>query len=161
MFLGYERDILDAMDAELMASFCGVGNVFSLGEMKTESVVLDIGSGAGIDMIVASKKVGEKGRVCGIDLTEEMVQRARQNVEKMNINNIEIQQVSSEKIPYEDYSFDIVISNGVINLSPSKQELFKEIYRVLKPGGRIQFADIMLDKELPANLAGSLEAWTQ
>ncbi len=161
IFLGYDREILKTIDAECMSSFCGVGNVFALGEIKPESTVLDIGCGAGFDAIVASKQVGAKGRICGIDLTEEMVQRSRNNIEKTGITNIEIQHVSSEKIPYDDCSFDIVISNGVINLSPCKSQLFQEIYRVLKPGGKFQFADIILDKELPSSLDGSLEAWTQ
>lgn len=145
----------------LLKSFCGVGNPFSLGEILPGNNLLDIGSGAGFDLYVAKRLVGEGGRVCGIDLTREMVDRARNNLAESGMNNIEITHVSSEEIPYHDDTFDTVISNGVINLSPCKQELFKEIFRVLKNGGKLQFADVVLEKELPGTLVGSLEAWSQ
>ena len=112
-------------------------------------------------MYVASRLVGDQGRVCGIDLTVEMASLARKNLAKAGASNVEIKTVDSEHIPYPDDSFDVVISNGVINLSPSKQATFKEIYRVLKPGGTLQFADVVLEKDLPASLAGSAEAWSQ
>ncbi len=110
---------------------------------------------------MASKLTGPKGRVCGIDLTEEMIERAQDTIANMGITNVEITHVGTEEIPYEDNTFDVVISNGVINLSPCKMKLFKEIFRVLQPGGRLQFADIVLDKELPSSLAGSLDSWSQ
>ena len=96
-----------------------------------------------------------------MDLTREMVDRARQNLVESGMSDIEVSLVSSEKIPYDDHTFDTVISNGVINLSPCKQELFQEIFRVLENGGKLQFADVVLEKELPGALAGSLEAWSQ
>jgi len=123
--------------------------------------VLDFGCGAGFDLFVASKMAGEHGLVCGIDLTEDMVLRARENLTLAGVTNFEIRKVDTEAIPYDDYSFDVVISNGVINLSPRKVASFKEIYRVLKSGGRLQFADVVLEKELPASLTGSAEAWSQ
>lgn len=123
--------------------------------------MLDFGCGAGFDMFVASKLVGESGQVCGIDLTENMVLRARENLTRAHIEKFEIKKVDSETIPYDDHSFDVVISNGVINLAPCKQTSFREIYRVLKPCGRLQFADVVLEKDLPASLAGSAEAWSQ
>ncbi len=123
--------------------------------------MLDVGCGAGFDMYVAGRLVGDQGRVCGIDLTYEMASLARMNLAKSDIANVEIKTVDMEHIPYPDHSFDVVISNGVINLSPSKQVTFEEIYRVLKPGGALQFADVVLDKDLPASLAGSAEAWSQ
>ena len=122
---------------------------------------MDIGSGAGFDLFTASRLVGESGRVCGIDLTDEMVERSKVNLADANVSNVEIKKVDSENIPYADHTFDVVISNGVINLSPIKNITFKEIYRVLKPGGRIQFADVVLENELPSDLSGSLEAWSQ
>jgi arsenite methyltransferase len=125
------------------------------------ATVLDIGSGAGFDLYVASRLVGKSGKVCGIDLTEEMVDLARHSLAETGQTNIEITHISSEEIPYSDNTFDAVISNGVINLSPCKEELFKDIFRVLKNGGRLQFADVVLEKKIPGSLVGSAEAWSQ
>ena len=159
--LGYEPSILKDIQPELLNAFCGVGNPFSIGEIKQGSVILDIGSGAGFDLIVASRLTGPGGRVYGIDLTKEMIARAKENIEKIGASNVEITHVNSEEIPFGDNMFDVVISNGVINLSPCKKDLFKEINRVLKPGGQLQFADIIEENELPSRLTGSLEAWSQ
>ncbi|MBU0480525.1 MAG: methyltransferase domain-containing protein [Proteobacteria bacterium] len=159
--LNYDQIIVENSPAELLASFCSVGNPFSIDAIPPGSQVLDIGCGGGFDMIVAGRLVGEKGRVCGIDLTEEMVNRARKNMELANIRNFELHHVDTDNIPYPDQTFDVAISNGVINLSPRKKQLFTEIRRVLKPGGRLQFADIILKKELPDSLAASPEAWSQ
>jgi len=123
--------------------------------------VLDIGSGGGFDLYVACRLTGETGKVCGIDLTMEMVERAKKNLADVSTCNIEILHFATEEIPYADNTFDVVISNGVINLSPCKQELFKEIFRVLKSGGRLQFADVILEKKLPDTMTDSLEAWSQ
>jgi ubiquinone/menaquinone biosynthesis C-methylase UbiE len=138
-----------------------VGNPFSLGAILPGSAVLDYGCGTGFDLYVASRVVGENGRFCGLDLTEAMAQRARENLALAGVKKFEIKTVDSDAIPYDDCSFDVVISNGVINLSPCKQIVFKEIHRVLKPGGKLQFADVILENELPASLAGSSEAWSQ
>jgi len=145
----------------LIESFCGVGNPFSPGDIQTGDTVLDFGCGAGFDLFVASRLVGESGRVCGVDLTEEMVKLAKDNLSRAHLSNIEIRKVDSENIPYAENTFDVVISNGVINLCPDKILCFGELYRVLRPGGRIQFADVVLESELPSNLSGSLEAWSQ
>jgi ubiquinone/menaquinone biosynthesis C-methylase UbiE len=110
---------------------------------------------------VACRLTGENGRGYGIDLTGEMVRRAKKNLAAAGTSNFKIEKVDSEKLPFPDNFFDLVISNGVINLSPCKQVLFGEIFRVLKPGGKIQFADVMLEGELPPHLTGSLEAWSQ
>lgn len=159
--LGYDPAIIESAHTRFFEASCGVGNPFSLGNIRPGAAVLDFGCGAGFDMFVANKLVGESGLVCGIDLTEDMVLRARENLSLAGITNVEIRKVDSETIPYDDHFFDVVISNGVINLSPCKQTSFKEIYRVLKPGGRLQFADVVLEKDLPAALAGSAEAWSQ
>ena len=161
LHLGYDQAVLDQMEAELLDSFCGVGNPFLIEPIEADSVVLDVGCGAGLDLLVAAGIVGPAGRVCGIDLTEEMVNKAGSNVRQAGYRNIEILQVDSEEIPYRDRTFDIVLSNGVINLSPRKLQLFREIRRVLKPGGRLQFADIVLDRRLPPEMSGTLEAWSQ
>lgn len=159
--LRYDSGIIESAPSRFLESFCGVGNPFSLGEIQQGAIVLDFGCGAGFDLFVASKLVGENGQVCGVDLTEQMVKRAKDNLASTKIRNIEIKQIDSENIPYADHTFDVVISNGVINLSHFKDICFKEIYRVLKPDGRFQFADVVLEKELPANLSESPEAWSQ
>ncbi len=159
--MGYDPAVIESAPARFIESYCGVGNPFSLGKINPGSAILDFGCGAGFDLFVAGKLVGENGRVCGIDLTEEMVQRASENLTLAGVANFEIKKVDSEAIPYDNHSFDVVISNGVINLSPSKQTTFREIYRVLKPGGKLRFADVVLENELPPNLAGSAEAWSQ
>ena len=159
--LGYDPVVVNETPPALLNSFCGVGNPFSLGNIQPGSNVLDIGSGAGFDLYVAKRLVGDSGRVCGIDLTLEMVELAQRNLAGSGMKCTDIIHVSSEKIPFNDKIFDTVISNGVINLSPCKQELFQEIFRVLKDGGKLQFADIVLEKELPSTLVGSAEAWSQ
>ncbi len=159
--MGYDPAIIESAYTRFFESSCGVGNPFSLGNIRLGAAVLDFGCGGGLDLFVASKLVGESGRVCGIDLTEDMVSRARENLTLACITNFEIKKVDSEAIPYDDRFFDVVISNGVINLSPRKETTFAEIYRVLKPGGRFQFADVVLENDLPASLAGSAEAWSQ
>jgi arsenite methyltransferase len=159
--LGYDPAVIERAGPRFLESFCGVGNPFSLGAIGPGDKVLDFGCGAGFDLFVAAGLVGPSGLVCGIDLTQEMVDRARENLSRAGIGGFEVRKVDSESIPYGDASFDVVISNGVINLSPRKQACFEEINRVLKAGGRLQFADVVLERELPAGVAGSLEAWSQ
>lgn len=159
--LGYDSDLVEQAPSELIGSFCGVGNPFTISPLQEGSTVLDIGSGAGFDLYVASCHVGKNGKVIGTDLTEEMVEKARYNMEKLAVPNAEVHLVSTQILPFEDSTFDVVLSNGVINLSPEKQHLFSEIFRVLKSGGRLQFADIMLEKKLPPHLAVSVESWSQ
>ncbi len=159
--LGYDPTVIESAPARFFESSCPVGNPFSLGRIVPGSAVLDYGCGAGFDLYVASRLVGENGRLCGIDLTEEMVGKARKNLVSAGVTNFEIRTVDEDTIPYGDCSFDVVISNGVINLSPCKQAVFKEIYRVLKPGGSLQFAYVVLETELPAAMAASAESWSQ
>jgi ubiquinone/menaquinone biosynthesis C-methylase UbiE len=159
--LGYDQAIIDRAPVQLLQSFCGVGNPFSLGDVAPGHRVLDFGCGAGFDLFVAGNAVGPGGLVCGIDLTEDMVRRATDNLQQAGMTNFEIRRVDREDIPYSNDFFDVIISNGVINLSPDKQQCFAEIFRVLKPGGKLHFADVILEKDLPSHLIGSLEAWSQ
>ncbi len=159
--LGYDLEILEEMEDEVLESFCGVGNPFVIWDVQQGESILDIGCGAGFDLLVARYKVGKNGKVCGVDLTPEMLAKAQRNFTRLGFHEIETKQITSEKLPYDDNSFDAVLSNGVINLSPAKAELFTEIYRVLKPGGRVQIADIVLDTDSPSPGATSLEAWAQ
>lgn len=159
--LGYPLEILDRLDDQLLDGFCGVGNPFSLGTIEPNSVVLDVGCGAGFDLAVASELVGAGGWVHGTDLTREMVDQAGVLVDRLGITNVKVQHVDSDTLPYEDAMFDVVISNGVINLSPNKRELFSGIFRVLKPGGTLQFADIVRSTESLDASGASLAAWAQ
>ena len=161
ILLGYPQDLLDRTPDALMNSFCGVGNPFAVAPLEEGGVILDIGCGAGFDLACAARITGAAGRVYGVDLAPEMVERAAANLAAMGITNAFVQTVASETLPFPDATFDTVISNGVINLSPDKPRLFTEIYRVLKPGGRLQFADIVLEKELPPHLAVNVESWSQ
>lgn len=159
--LGYPESVIQQIPDSVMESFCGVGHPFGLKDIAFGSHLLDIGCGGGCDVIVASKLLGDEGRVCGVDLTPAMIERARANCAAAGVNTIELLLVDSEKLPYPDDSFDVVISNGVINLSARKPELLKEICRVLRPGGRLQFADIVLTGELPPGQSGGLDGWAQ
>jgi arsenite methyltransferase len=159
--LGYDSGLIRNALPGLMESFCGVGNPFSLGEIKSGGTLLDYGCGAGFDLYAASRLAGDSGLVCGVDLTADMVERAAENLDAAGVTNYEVRKIDSEDIPYPDDFFDLAISNGVINLSPFKLACFREIYRVLKPGGRLQFADVVLERDLPAGMKGSPEAWSQ
>jgi arsenite methyltransferase len=159
--LGYDPAVLESAPPRFFESSCPVGNPFSLGAIAPGSTVLDYGCGAGFDLYVASRLAKGKGRFCGIDLTEEMAAKARENLTLSGVRNFEIKAIDADTIPYADGAFDVVISNGVINLSPCKQTVLTEIYRVLKPGGRLQFADVVLETEMPAELSASAEAWSQ
>jgi SAM-dependent methyltransferase len=138
----------------------GCGNPVALASLKPGETVLDLGSGGGIDCFLAARKVGPHGRVIGVDMTDEMIRLARENARKSGLKNVEFRQGEIENLPLEDGAIDVVISNCVINLSTDKERVFREVYRVLKPGGRMMVSDIVLDGELPAAVQDSVAAYT-
>jgi arsenite methyltransferase len=138
----------------------GCGNPISMADLKPGEVVLDLGSGAGFDAFLAAKRVGESGKVIGVDMTPEMIQKARTNAEKLTVPNVEFRLGQIEKLPVTDTSVDVVISNCVINLSPDKSSVFREIYRSLKPGGRILISDVLRSRDIPEELRNSPAAYT-
>ena len=156
--IGYEdaqlETVPDGADLGL-----GCGNPTAIADLKPGETVLDLGSGAGFDCFLAANAVGPEGRVIGVDMTEEMIARARENAEKGGYENVEFRLGEIEDLPVEDASVDVVISNCVINLVPSKQQAFAEAGRILKPGGRLHVSDIVLDGELPPAFAGSIDAY--
>ena len=159
--LGYDPGLLDRLPDDALESFCGVGNPFSISPSAEGSAVLDVGCGAGFDLLVARQIVGSRGRVSGVDLTRDMVKKALTILERFGDERIAVQHISSEEMPYDDESFECVISNGVFNLSPFKLVLFKEIWRVLKPQGILQFADVCLAGEKNTNRVSSPDDWAQ
>ncbi len=137
----------------------GCGNPIALASLKSGEVVLDLGSGAGFDCFLASDKVGPEGKVIGVDMTPEMIDKARENAGKNNIDNVEFRLGEIENLPVADGVIDIVISNCVINLAPDKERVFKEAFRVLKPGGRMMVSDIVLSKDLPGFIKDNVSAY--
>jgi len=137
----------------------GCGNPLAFASLKQGQVVLDLGSGAGVDCFIAAKKVGKKGKVIGVDMTAEMIEKARTNAKKGGYKNVEFRLGEIENLPVADNSVDAIISNCVINLSPDKKKVFQEAFRVLKPEGKVMVSDIVLQKELPRIVKNSVEAY--
>jgi len=156
--IGYsQEDVNSVPDGANLGLGCG--NPIALASLKEGETVLDLGSGGGFDCFLAATRVGEKGRVIGVDMTPEMLERARENARKGNYKNVEFRLGEIESLPVADNTVDIIISNCVINLSPDKERVFKEAYRVLKPGGRLMVSDIVLTKDLPDKVRQSVQAY--
>jgi arsenite methyltransferase len=158
--LGYDVAVVDRMPDAAVESFAGVANPFSLQPLEAGEKVVDAGSGAGFDCFIAAKQVGPRGRVVGIDMLPEMLEKSRASARRMGLDNVEFRQGILEEMPVEDGWADVVISNGVINLCADKKRAFQEIWRVLRPGGRLQFADIANGKPVPASAMRNIDLWT-
>ena len=143
-----------------MDSFAGVANHWVLGRIEPGSVVLDLGCGAGTDLLIAAQMTGPEGRVIGVDMTPTMLHRARASAEEMGFDNVEVHESLIESLPLEVGSVDVVISNGVIDLVPDKDAVFDEIDRVLRPGGRLQVADVVIHEEVSADARKRIDLWT-
>ena len=158
--VGYEEAWLDGIPELAIESFAGTGNPFSLGELQPGERVLDIGSGAGIDSLIAAKMVDPSGRVVGIDMTQAMLDKARRAAAEAGIDNVEFREGYGEKLPVPDDWADVVISNGVLNLMPDKLGALREMARVLKPNGRLQIGDILVQKAVPESAKHKIDLWT-
>jgi SAM-dependent methyltransferase len=158
--LGYDESVVAALPDAAVESFAGVGNPFSLRPLEAGERVIDIGSGAGFDCFVAADAVGPSGRVVGIDMTEEMLEKSTATARQMGLDHVEFRDGLIEDMPVEDGWADVVISNGVINLCADKKGVFAEIHRVLRPGGHLQFADIANGKPVPESAIRNIDLWT-
>jgi len=155
----YPADLLSTLPEGESAVSYGCGDPVTLASLESGQTVLDLGSGAGLDCFFAAKKVGETGHVIGVDMTPEMIERARSSAQRLNIRNVEFRQGYMEDLPVDANTVDVIISNCVINLAPDKSKVFAEAFRVLKPGGRFAVSDIVTDGPLPEAIKQSLSAW--
>jgi SAM-dependent methyltransferase len=158
--LGYPEPELSGVPDASVESFAGVANHWPLGRIEPGSVVLDLGCGAGTDLLIAAQMTGPTGRVIGIDMTASMLDRARASAAEMGLANVELHEVLIEALPLDDASVDVVISNGVIDLVPDKDAVLDEIDRVLRPGGRLQLADIVIHNEVSEDARKRIDLWT-
>lgn len=158
--LGYAAEWLDSVPEAVIESFAGVGNPFAWGVSNEGESVADLGSGAGFDALLAARMVGPGGSVVGIDMTPSMLNKSRENAKLMDMAHASFVEGYLEELPLDDESVDVVISNGVLNLAPDKPAALVEAFRVLKPGGRMQISDIVLEKEVPPDSRADIELWT-
>ena len=158
--LGYPPELLARVPDGSAESFAGVANPFSLGLLRPGEDVLDLGSGAGTDSLVAAQMVGDQGNVTGIDMTPEMIAKARASAEELAVGNVEFVESEAERLPFADARFDVVISNGVIDLIPDKDAVFAELFRVLRPGGRLQLADVTIQRPVSEEGRRNIDLWT-
>lgn len=158
--LGYPDEVVESLPHAVVDSFAGTGNPFLFGHLTTGETVLDIGCGAGFDTLIAAQHVGPSGRVIAVDMTEAMREKARAGARQLRLENVEVVHGYAESLPAPDGAVDVVISNGVINLCPDKPAVFREMARVLKPGGRIQVGDILVHKPVPQEAKDDIELWS-
>jgi arsenite methyltransferase len=158
--LGYDETVVSRMPESAIEAFAGVGNPFSQGPLRPGERIVDLGSGGGFDCFVAAEQIGSGGQVVGVDMTEEMLQRSRAAATAMGLGSVEFRRGVIEDLPVETGWADVVISNGVINLCADKRRVFAEIMRVLRPGGRLQFADIATGKPVPESAIRNIDLWT-
>jgi SAM-dependent methyltransferase len=158
--LGYREEWLEGIPEQAIESLAGTGNPFSLGDLQPGQHVVDVGSGAGLDSMIAAKMVGPEGRVIGVDMTPAMLEKARDAAAEAGLTNVEFREGFGEALPVEDSWADVVISNGVLNLMPDKAAALGEMARVLKPGGQLQIGDILVQKEVPQSAKEDIALWT-
>jgi arsenite methyltransferase len=156
----YDSEWLEDIPEYVIESFAGTGNPFSIGTIVAGESVVDLGCGAGIDTFIAAKKVGPTGQVIGVDMTETMLDKARKALKDIGYSQVQFKSGIIEELPIADNWADVIISNGVFNLAPNKEQVLREIYRVLKPGGRLQIADILVQKKVPESAKRKIDLWT-
>lgn len=159
-FLGYDPVELAMLPASTTASFAGIANPHAIAPIRPGETVLDIGCGAGMDLLLAARRVGPTGKAIGVDMTEAMIERARAGAAEAGLAQVEVRQGDATRLPVESGSVDVVISNGVLNLVAEKEIAFAEIVRVLRPGGRLHLADIVVEAELGEDVRSNIDLWT-
>jgi arsenite methyltransferase len=158
--LGYNPDEIDSVPLPILASFAGTGNPFQLGKLEPGARVVDVGCGTGFDSLIAAQQVGSTGYVRGMDMTAAMLDKARAGAHSMGLSNIEFCEGYAEDLPVPDEWADVAISNGVLNLVPDKLAALREVFRVLRPGGRLQIGDILVQQGVPESAKGDIALWT-
>lgn len=158
--IGYDATEIDSLPQSVTESFCGVGNPLGLGEIRAGEIVLELGSGPGLDSLLAARRVGPTGKVIGVDMCEEMIAKARHNAELLGLRNVEFVTAAIERLPLADKSVDVAISNGVFNLCLDKPAVLVEAYRVLRPGGRLQMADVLLEEGVTPEEVARKGSWS-
>jgi arsenite methyltransferase len=158
--LGYPDSVVATLPAGTVASFAGTGNPFLFGELQPGEVVVDVGCGAGFDSLIAAGQVGAQGQVIAVDMTDQMRVKALAGAKEMGLPNVDVREGYAEALPVDDGAADVLISNGVINLCPDKQAVFREMFRVLRPGGRIQVGDILVHLPVPQEAKDDIELWS-
>ena len=160
LMLGYPSEVIDRLPAATVASFAGMGNPFLFGALHPGEQVVDMGCGAGLDTLIAAQQVGPEGRVIAVDMTAEMRSKTALGARELGLSNVEVRDGFAEALPVKDHVADVIISNGVVNLCPDKRAVFREMRRVLKPGGRIQIGDILVHKEVPQDAKDDIALWS-